>query len=479
MGKSSLALSLVQVSPLVIENDEPTNNSQSNNLSLSSPLVKLWLYSMNLKVIWDDGSEDEADCCNRDQEKSSHDFQTQQTTNHNDYMRFANDYMKEYRQLKVLKGAAFICNDSNDGTLDLVQRGRTAFTEKGKAILPMVSVASQDPSSIDGISCLLRVYSIPISRLSSSTGKRVHIVDGTLIQILPPICVTYINNKLNLTCAKTQSIPANAISTSPKFVRKLSLQNDVLGIMDVTRCHEDLIDDENILSCYEPETIKALAMRMKALMSRPILIGTTSDSIQNLERECKRNDRLKKSIDSFWRDHGLSNVATPKSFHHQNNSQSKITEKFLPDGALTVHDPNHGYGKTALVKAIARSVLKCDAVHVINGGSFFPKYGASGADAAFESLLHQIIISTAVTSFMDNGDQKSEISSVCIILDHLESFVSILSGSDIGDPSLPALHANAAYLSKMVHSMAVKRYFPSPTKNKLYNIKGSSGFISQ
>jgi hypothetical protein len=104
------------------------------------------------------------------------------------------------------------------------------------------------------------------------------------------------------------------------------------------------------------------------------------------------------------------------------------------------------------VATIATTALRCQAVHIIQASTLFAKYGASGADAALESLLHAIVVSAAVrgmcaSSSIGCGD-KGE-GSVCIILDHLESFVppSMMGAYNDGDPAIPALNS----IRKWVH----------------------------
>ena len=111
------------------------------------------------------------------------------------------------------------------------------------------------------------------------------------------------------------------------------------------------------------------------------------------------------------------------------------------EGALTVYNNIHGSGKTALVTAIARSVLKCQAVHIINATNLVSKFG-SNADIGLQSLLHQIILSAAV-----KGCSNGKIGTICIIIDHLENFVQ--SGRKV-DATLPALLANGMFFNDFI-----------------------------
>ena len=78
-------------------------------------------------------------------------------------------------------------------------------------------------------------------------------------------------------------------------------------------------------------------------------------------------------------------------------------------GALTVHSPQHGAGKTLLVQSIAKE-LAC-RVHIIEAAPLLAKYGIH-ADAALETLVHAIVMSSAV-----QGQRRV----LCILFDqHLQ-----------------------------------------------------------
>ena len=89
----------------------------------------------------------------------------------------------------------------------------------------------------------------------------------------------------------------------------------------------------------------------------------------------------------------------------------------------------------ATTSAIARSILKCQSVHVINGSGLFSKFGVH-ADVGLECLLHQIVIAAAMKACSSgNGN----VGTICIILDELDKFVP--SGRR-EDTLMPALIAN-------------------------------------
>jgi len=76
----------------------------------------------------------------------------------------------------------------------------------------------------------------------------------------------------------------------------------------------------------------------------------------------------------------------------------------------------------------------------------------------------------------DTTQHHSDIPKICIILDHLDTFTPYYSRKNPGDPSIPALHAIAAYLSKLTHSINKYREIPYPSQNLMHNIGGKDGY---
>jgi ATP-dependent 26S proteasome regulatory subunit len=141
------------------------------------------------------------------------------------------------------------------------------------------------------------------------------------------------------------------------------------------------------------------------------------------------------ALDSYTRSKDDNDAAgkprSPKRADVSSNTAGSKVPLSLQEGALIVHSPNHGAGKTLLVRAIAQERLKCQAIHVIQPTSLLAQYGID-ADAALESLLHSIVISAAC-------QQKS----ICIILDHLDAMVPPprSSRTSDGDAAMPVLKA--------------------------------------
>jgi len=487
-------LSLIEVSPLVLWNvgGSDSDHCEKHRESISSPFVKLNLYSRSLRVIWDKHSES----CRDDEKKNVRIFETSQGTAYvcdNAHSRMDRAGEKEALIEKVetdlLRRDAelrktYYGKETSWSTPHEIARAR-------KTVLPIVIIPSEDPSDVNGIPCLIRVYSsFRQARIPSCSRKRnisadvaIEIVDGSIVQILPPIIATAIDTKLQICCVSMQSNIASEVSIcrpkrALKFTSAFSLEDSFLGLSELKNGRKEAANDAHVFSRFESETIKSLTFRMKALLCNHIFIGTTKDALYHRQKSKQRLNRLYKATTKYW-GANMSNMldiqdesrSSLTSVAETASKSKRVHNDFCYCGALTVHDPIQGSGKSALVTAIARSILKCQAIHVVNGSVFFAKYGSNCADAALESILHQIVMRTAVKESVGG-----EIGSVCIILDHLDTFVpSILGGR--GDPSSSALSANSAYLSKLAYSIATKKYFPFPLKNPFYNVKGKDGFL--
>lgn len=194
---------------------------------------------------------------------------------------------------------------------------------------------------------------------------------------------------------------------------------------------------------HNQDAMLTLKLRMATLLSTPVVIGTTYDALENDGRKRRRSLVMQEQIQIY-----------------SGEERSKRIQKRTPrvDGALAVHSPSHGAGKTLLVRSIAED-LGC-RVHVIEAAPLLGKYGIH-ADAALETLIHSIVTSAAVV-----GER------LCILLDHLAAFGPM---SKTPDASLPILTSMSSYLSTLTKSIHQKQYVPFPTKNPLYNLGGSNG----
>ena len=359
--------------------------------------------------------------------------------------------------------------------------------------------------------------------LAASGKRRPHrfancaVVSGTMVRILPtiPAYVRNVEGRALIPEVATHSANAQTIKYEgvPSHTTHLSLFTELSGEIDTyQQCliHPKTIDrhltieknDEKlcakksdfVLSCHDEETVRGLLVRMRALLDQPVLIGTTEDAFTVCEGKKAKVYSRRRAIERLLshkgvKADGLVEGTGGTMLESENQKKKKETSAnafggLLQDGALTVHDPFRCSGKTVLVKTLARKVLKCSAVHTIDASTLFARHGARGADAALESLLHSVVLSAAVGGgkIVPGRRIPSNLpdESICIILDHLDTFVPpIMSGygRSAGDPSLPALNSMVAYLTKLNKSLRELGRFPYPTKNPMYNLNGANGFV--
>jgi len=408
----SVPLFLIQVSPILTKTETYVEQ-------LSSPTIKLHLQDISegsnsqLLLLWD--HEDSLQSALPLSTKEEHE-----------------ESRNDHSLLRISAGTIY---SSKESSSQRCERIKTKESERNESlIVPFVMLPSSNPLNVDGVPCLLRGYSIPYCRRFDQSeitshdnliSNRFFICNGTIVQVAPPVNTEW-KDRQEQVCRVLRDQVDGDISTSTfQAVQVPSLCNELSGISNV--CNE--FKDKTTLLCYERETVCALMVRMKMLLDSQIMVGTTEDAISRWNEKRKRHERMSNALDII--------TAHESDGPHFNYYKDDGTDAFLRDGALTVHNPLNCSGKTTLVATIAVKELKCQAVHIINATALFAQYGASGADAALESLLHNIIISAAAKGV------AGCIGSVCIILDHLETFVpaSMSGGRNDSDPAIPALNA--------------------------------------
>lgn len=275
----------------------------------------------------------------------------------------------------------------------------------------LIHLPTLHPLSTEPCPCSVVGYGFPVDR----TSQTATVTDTTLVRILP-----FLGEKQFERSGELPTPPLNA-------------------------------DLEHELR-YNQDALQTLKLRMSMLLSTPISIGTTHDALHNSKRSRQRSRVMQQQLEVYSGNEPTS------------SSNEPVTTKRKPriDGALTVHSPHHGAGKTLLVRSIAHE-LGC-RVHVLEAAPLLANYGIH-ADAALESLIHSI-----VTSAASKGEK------VCILLDHLLAFGPI---SKTPDASLPILISMASYLSTLTKSIQQKQELPFPTKNPLYNLSGTNGRVLQ
>jgi len=462
-----LPIAIVQVFPL--DHDSPL---------LSAPFVKMYLsemqgHSFNIQILCDD-------------ENSLIDTLWDEEISH--ITKPSKDIVSNIADAKsiILHGSLYLRHEFNSSKEHLIEQlndhiSKTNVINSFSAIcpVPIIKIPSEDPTAAAGIPCLVRIHSSVLmtrgKHLSSvdhtytsqeDTSYCAYLTDATMVQICPPLETVTILSQLSIAVI-------NYVDNSnpPVFITSNSLHHHILGEIDISTRKlitlESDATDDNVLFCVDKDLIDSLTLRMHLLLSRTVYIGTTRDTFHNVHEKLNHRFNMRKSIQRFWRiknkeeEEYHRRTWTTKSTDQLNYTYSNILST-MNYGALTVYNPHAASGKTTLVSYIARKILKCNRVHILNGAAIFAKYGTSSADSALETMIHSLILSTAVECHGSNSsiqrnnntdidsphsplESGTNIGSICIILDHLESFVSSrIAGSDYNgskDPFDPALTA--------------------------------------
>jgi hypothetical protein len=207
------------------------------------------------------------------------------------------------------------------------------------------------------------------------------------------------------------------------------------------------------LECYNKQTVDALSLRMSTMLSNTVYIGTTCHALSSRKKKLHNIEVMNKELHTFQRSMNRSHNNRPLDNVGVKKKKNSIVPLLLREGAILVYNAYHNSGKTTLVQSIATDILMCNSVHVLSASALFAKYGAS-ADAALETLLHELAIRCAVihhqggsSSTAQQQQQQSHSSlgqgvKLCIILDHFETFLPQLSQqAGSGDPYVPVLNA--------------------------------------
>jgi len=406
---------------------------------------------------------------------------------------------------RIIGGNMFLFDTKWDDSVErrIIELANKMDDAKRRVQMPIIRLRSDDPTDFSGgVPCWIRGYAqiTEAKKAAPSSDNDDHdepgdaldcaVVAGTLVRILPAITARVDQNSKG---ERSDDGTAPVFEAHPTLEGgaplPLPLFVEVSGKVDPyqMRLNEERQEEiDFILACHDDEAVQGLLVRMQALLEREVLVGTTDDAIALWEAKKARSQRRLTSLKSHLMKQSL--VSGEASLQQTGKSGSKriadsnttdSCSNLFHDGALMVHNQYDYGGKTLLVETLARHVLKCSAVHVIDGNTLFAEYGANGADVAFESLLHSIVLSAAVGGGRVIPDlnacvDKTLVPSICIVLDHMETFVppSIIGLESSGDPNLPALNAMVAYLTKLTNSIKNQGHFPYPTKNPMYNIGG-------
>ena len=386
--------------------------------------------------------------------------------------------------------------------------GLSSKNAEGRVQMPIIRLNSDDPTDFSGgVPCWIRGYAqiTEATKAAPSNGdddRDEHgdaldcaVVAGTLVRILPAITARVDQNSNGEDSEEgSRTVFEGHPTLDGGAPLPLPLFDELSGKVDPyqMRLSEERQEEiDFILACHDDEAVRGLLVRMQALLDREVLVGTTDDAIALWHAKKIRTRRRLTSLKSHLLTQSSTSDGAPAvqqtdisgSRSIADSNSSAVCGNLFRDGALMVHNQYDYGGKTLLVETLARHVLKCSAVHVLDGNTLFAEYGANGADVAFESLLHSIVLSAAVGGGrvrpeLNTSVDKTAVPSICIVLDHMETFVppSILGLGSSGDPTVPALNAMVAYLSKLTNSIKNQGHFPFPTKNPMYNIGGGKGF---
>jgi len=302
---------------------------------------------------------------------------------------------------------------------------------------------SDDPLDERGVPCQLRGYIFAPTPIFPSKRRcncqipeyQCIMTTGTAVFMCPPLEISY-NRGVYI---------RGSSSTKPNIF----LHSVLSGTQN--RTCVDTIPQYSKLSCYDKETVQSLSLRMSSMIANTVCIGTTPHALSRRNKSLQRIDSMKRELDAFW---GSPHTGVD----HKPTSRGGMSTKvplLLREGALLVHNSHPNSGKSTLVEAIAISVLECNSVHIISAPALIAKYGTS-ADAALESILHELALRCAVTGggtmAMNhvgyNEQQQNQVEGLpklCIILDHLESFLPSSSQST-GDPYLPVLNGMSKFI---------------------------------
>jgi len=293
---------------------------------------------------------------------------------------------------------------------------------------PILRFPSEDTTQLDYIPCWVIGYS-----LGSCYSSDVSVTSATLVRILPS------EDKDSGNCPSSNYCD-------------LSLHLEGLVGEAKSSIATKSMQDE-IRHNHHPNTIQELSLRMSLQLAEPVSVGTTQDASLLQERQAQRRIELTQATRRYFcrRQHrGDTEQDTSKHLKQAEQSSDTTTlsssspyavPPIMWDCALLVHCPHHGAGKTALLEHIAQSVLQCKAVHVLSQGPLLAKYGCH-ADDGLESTIHAITTSAAAAAA-----NWSEVPSVCIILDHLDSFMppALSARSSAGDVAAPVFNSNGTH----------------------------------
>lgn len=336
---------------------------------------------------------------------------------------------------KTIIDGDLIFHGKNNADIDNIDTMHTK--SESDETIPITYLQSDYPLlDNEGVPCYLRGY-IQLANNQSccycycQSKLNCFITIGTVVQICHPFDASSIVNHIKTSSLNTQFL-------HQVLSGRQDVSNTVDGFPTYSRDAETTMPHQySKLSCYNRETVESLTLRMSTMLANTVWIGTTPHALSNRKKQQQELELMDMELEALCEAHSYSynQPSTTTKNLQRSGSDTDAVPLLLREGALLVYNSYPSSGKTILVSTIAKDILKCHSVHVISAPTLFAKYGTS-ADAALESMLHELALKCAVKSKADLG----ETAKVCIILDHLETFLP-LSRQAGGDPYLPVMNA--------------------------------------
>ena len=230
--------------------------------------------------------------------------------------------------IQVVGGNIFVSNPKWKGAIE----GSDDSSTKREEEVPIIRLLSDDPTDhSDGVPCWVRGYAQVAATASDVTTSRADnsncsrevldcaVMNGTLVRILPPIPARIVcrsdSGRMKEYTKSSDSDEATLITpTTTKYEGHprtecgvplpLPLFTELSGEVDtyqlnVSNNNDAVNESEFILACHDDETVRALLVRMQALLDREVLVGTTEDAIAMWEAKRLRGRRRRRALEAY------------------------------------------------------------------------------------------------------------------------------------------------------------------------------------
>jgi len=503
-----IPLSLIESSPLLGTTEGGRTTCHLPPLSsrismISTPHAKLQLISMSRQGLFskgwlmlndDDDDDDDDDAAIHNNTTTKHRGLCLRQHN-NTSSRIDNDDTF-YHQSNIISGDLIFRGKDTSKTVAESQSttANMHHISSPTVILHVTYLKSDDPLDECGVPCYLRGYILAKETLFEYNNRCCNlgpilvdehhcmVTDDTIIQICHPNDVFHYLDPTNSGLLDTivtrvdydlhsALLGSLNISQPQQFVQQHDRnrsQSFTPSVKQDVEIEKKLATTKNnrpiysYLACYNKQTVDSLSLRMSTMLSNTVYIGTTRHALSMRKKKLRELELMNKELHMFRRSMNQSHGRPIEDIGVTKKKKNSIVPLLLREGAILVHNSYHNSGKTTLVQSIATDILKCNAVHVLSAPVLFAKYGTS-ADAALETLLHELAIRCAVVHQQRSGSTTQQQQShpslgqgcaakLCIILDHFETFLPHSSRqAGGGDPYVPVLNAMGEFTLEYVH----------------------------